>query len=362
MEKASLFTPEENKRKDYPVEVLMLGSLGYGVGSISYNAKADEMTNNLLYQAERLINSGECLVDVEEQDDGCGDGRPADEVVFCKDDGQIEARPITAKSPVHERAKVFGGGYIISHVMDLALGRKSHDLDEDLKRGVDELDKVGIHCGVHTGQHRHAGAVDCGANDREAEILANALDPQLTTKIMTTAKSLAEQMNQPLGDHVLEKALNNFEAALADKDYFAKSSGKSRLRTVMEQLKAEQMKRGDQSHPLAVSKNLFGDHHEAYVVLNFAEGKTFSQKLFRQQLAEQFPDLPAEQLPQVFTTDFARIKKIAVAKTDNAADFQIALSAGLVYSIATAATLTDGSLPMYVAGQANETYTRTIKL
>jgi hypothetical protein len=336
--------------KEQLMNVSILGSLKYGKGAISSQAfERDAQMKLVMARAAELIINGECLVSVEEQDDGCGDGRPADEVTFY--DGSLETRPITPQSPVHERAKVFGGGYIISHVMDLALGRRGARLDDDLRRGVEELSDKGIFCGFHTGQHQHGDAVDCGANDREMEILTNALDPDLLAKITDTTRLLADQMNQTFDDAVFERVFGQLATALTNPAYFAASTGRSRFQTITEALEVAQDDRGDYSHPLAVNKNLAGDHHEAFIMLNFGRGTTFSQHKFRDNLAADFPAVPPANLPQVFTTDFARIAEIARAKTDNDADYQTALAAGLIYSVATAATLTDGSLLMFIAGR-----------
>ena len=68
-------------------------------------------------------------------------------------------------------------------------------------------------------------------------------------------------------------------------------------------------------------------------------------------MRERFPDSEDSELPQVFVVDVPRIVELAQAVSlnkpvENA--FAIALQAGVSYQLATAATLTDGSLRVFI--------------
>lgn len=112
--------------------------------------------------------------------------------------------------------------------------------------------------------------------------------------------------------------------------------------------------------PLAVIKHLRGDHKEDFIVINYVAGKTFSQAVMRRELKTSFPDMPDHMLPQVFVVDVPRIIQLAgviaekniAALRDSRPDVEnpfefataVALQAGISYQLATACTLTDGSL------------------
>ena len=116
-----------------------------------------------------------------------------------------------------------------------------------------------------------------------------------------------------------------------------------------------QQKNGDES-PVAASKHLRGGHREAFIVMNFSDGKTFSQADFRKKLLEQFPYVQEDDLPQVFVVDVPRIEYLARAMAKGRPDtdraFETALFAGVAYQLATAATLTDGSLRTFAVTQS----------
>ena len=127
----------------------------------------------------------------------------------------------------------------------------------------------------------------------------------------------------------------------------------SRIKVILKRLDVAQKRLGAM-RPFAVSKHLKGEHREVAKVVNYVEGDTFSQNLYLQKMHESFPDVPIDQLPQVFALDVPRIVQIAKAK---AANYPIEqrenkerafLYAGVAYQSATEATLTDGTMRTYV--------------
>lgn len=140
-------------------------------------------------------------------------------------------------------------------------------------------------------------------------------------------------------------AVMHWQALAGDEEYFASDSGRERFAAIVESIAAQQ---DDTAKPVAVSKRLEGDHKEDFIVINYVPGKTLSQRLLQQKLREKFPDLPSEQLAQAFVVDVPRIVELAKAVAENEDEFMAALHAGVAYQLATAATLTDGTLRNFI--------------
>lgn len=322
--------------------------LGYGnqESNISYTKQlvSGELRPEVVEKAIEFITSGECLVNVTEQDDGCIDGRTAAEVLFVNENGDVEKRAI-ATDDTHERQKVAGGGYLTALSMYRALQGSSDHVDEDLARTVKILSQKGVFCGAHTGAHGDGDKTDCGANDKIADIMANGV--RYREQIDENLQGLLAEAGLAYSPEVLGQVLGGWSMTLSDEEYFKGSTGASRLEKVVagiQELSAAQQP----SHPLSVLKHLAGDHNEDFIYVNYVEGKTFSQATFRQKLAAAFPDLELSKLAQIFVVDVPRIVTLAQAMGSNEEERQIALYAGVAYQLATAATLTDGSLRMFV--------------
>jgi hypothetical protein len=80
--------------------------------------------------------------------------------------------------------------------------------------------------------------------------------------------------------------------------------------------------------------------------VNYIDGTTFSQGALAETLREAFPDKDDKNLAQAFVVDVWRVLKLAQASVVED-EFETALYAGVAYQVATAATLTDGSLKMF---------------
>ena len=89
-----------------------------------------------------------------------------------------------------------------------------------------------------------------------------------------------------------------------------------------------------------IVKELTGKHLEMYIVLNDVEGYTVNQELVREVSGDQV---------QVFAVDVWRLKELAAELYEQPEEQALALKSMLVYTLAVAATLTKGDLPVYLA-------------
>lgn len=336
--------------KKLEVVVTEIDALGYGnvSSSISYDKQREngELSAEVDRRAVELIVSGEMMRTITDVDDGCIDGRPADELLYLDEKGEFSTVPIDDPS-THERAKVAGGGYITGLAMKRAIDTAGVDVEMDMKVAADVLTDAGVYCGAHTGAHSHDSATDCGANDKIDTILANGV--LYRKEITESMRGLLAVAGVELDQEKVDTVLSGWSETLDRPDYFGASNGANRFSVIEDTLREAQSRSGNYAKPVAVSKNLSGDHKEDYIVINYREGATFSQAAFRQKLTEEFADTPDKQLAQAFVVDVPRIVLLAKALThDRPEAFETALCAGVAYQLATAATLTDGTLRTFI--------------
>lgn len=332
------------------VEVIALGVMGYGNAESSISREKQlasaELSQEVDNFSQELIHTGEALVDVNDIDDGCIDGRETFELYVTEGGDFYLKRADEDRN--HERAKVAGGGYITSQAMRLGVGQKGSLIDEDIAKLGSDLAEKGVYCGAHTGAHKHGEGTDCGANDKLPLILHNAL--AYKEQVEGSTKVLIETAGLEFNPETFETVLANWEATLADDVYFEASTGASRLQRILATQAAASEVSGERK-PVAVTKHLDGDHNEDYIIVNYIKGKTFSQGILAEKLRAEFPDKEDKNLAQAFVVDAWRIVELAQAAVSEE-DFEAALYAGVLYQVATAATLTDGSLPMFAYAEA----------
>jgi hypothetical protein len=361
----------EAMERNIMADVTEIGPLGYGnPDGISFNTyqqmtDSGELPSEMTAKVIELIRSGECLRQVTDDDDGCIDGRPTDAVSFVDSEGRIVTNDVIIDENgariVHERAKVAGGGYVTALAMRRALEHPKGTIDQDLADVANDLTEQNIYCGSHTGVRDDDAKTGCGANDNCRPILENGL--VFREKIADNVGALIGLAGTRRGDNAALRVTDGWAETLNNDTYFEGSTGKSRLNTIDSSIKAAQQRTGS-DRPIAVRKHLAGSHAEIGIIVNYVEGHTFSQAAFADALHEAFPDVVREKLPQLFVVDAWRIEQLATAigsapKRD-AEDSEIARSdeeiqediatareAGYAYQLATAATLTDGSLPAY---------------
>ncbi len=348
----------ENEMRVYTVMEIDPMGFGNAAAKISYDKKlkSDKDFEARAEVGAEIIKSGECMYDITDRDDGCIDGRKANFLLFPLGiEGQdYNEVPITNPAE-HRRAKVAGGGYITSTIMNIALGGNHNQTIEDvIAKTAEHLTEQGIYCGTHTGLHMNDECTDCGANDRMDEIVQAMVTykGEIRKLVDGTLSLVAGGGSDSISDPIIDAADESVASVASNEGYFVGSSGISRFKKIMTEIMAAQKRSGIKDKPVAVSKHLSGEHQEAFIILNMVEGKTFSQVEFKKAMTTRFPDDDPDSLPQAFAVDIPRIIELARAmahgRDDDEASFQTALYAGLAYQFATAAVLTDGSLRTFV--------------
>ncbi len=334
---------EERERSVYVVKEIPPLGVGNPDASISYKKQLEsgELTAEVAEAAIEFIKSGEGMCPLTDHDDGCIDGRCAQRVLFVTEEGEFYERDIDDPSE-HLRAKVAGGGYITSLAMRAGLGSVSHSLDSDLALVIDDLAAQNMYCGAHTGEHGHDEVTDCGANDKFPQIIANGVLYKETIAANTIA--LIREAGVTVDSYILDMVFDGWKTAI-DAQYGEDGTGASRFEVIESGLRKSQQTSGSKDKPVAVTKELKGTHKEDFIVVNYHEGKTFLQTALADHLREDFPDKSA----QAFVVDVPRIVALAAAQANGDEDvFNQALCAGVAFQLATAATLTDGTLRTFI--------------
>jgi len=347
---SSLFEKEHT-----PMQVTEIEPLGFGNpdAKISITERLnDPLEAEMIAAAGELILGGEKFVPVTDTDDGCIDGRIASLVRFINSENFEEQESFIADDG-HERAKVAGGGYITALAMYIAAKFNTGSADGDLAAVTELLTKEGLYCGAHTGEHSDPNdhVTDCGANDKIDKILLTAV--QYASNIRGTTEALLAvagvQLDEGTVTAIDANIQKNWKTA-AESDYFDGSDGDSRM-LVIKQAMVDAQKTSGAEKPVAVSKDLAGSHNEAFIVVNYREGVTMSQRRLQAKLIAEYPDVDPKDLPQAFVVDAWRIVELAITlkKADPELDMTTLLYSGVAYQLATAATLTDGSLRVIIA-------------
>jgi hypothetical protein len=297
-----------------PVKIRLFAphGLGYGEGGISYAARADHSVN--MHELEKAVTSPKVLVAVDTDDsgrmlddDGCGDGRKT---------VRVQEGKIIRKRSLN-RAKVFGGGATMTAAgligLDKADGRH---LNELFRAALAQLHAQHVGYGAHTDNH-HADpkACGCGAIDKAPTVIQNAVNYEEQIRATITALGVDQTG--------LDEVCDAFRA-------YAKTAAKDAKYTGR-QVADDIIDSG------VVVKDLGDEHKEMYIVLNQVEGQTINQEYIRAVSDGQ---------AQVFGVDVWRMTDLA-DRVFPAVSGQAFLSE-LVYTLAVAATLTKGDLPVYI--------------
>ena len=346
--------PEHKEMMD-SFEIVEIPALGYGnpEASISYRKQKEsgELPDGVEVFMVEAVVSGNCMVEVTDKDDGCIDGRTAIKVTYIDAEGATREVEIDDDGS-HTRGKVAGGGYLTALAMELAFHPPEAGIDETLRAVATDLAEQGIFCGAHSGDHQDktGGSTDGGANDKVSLIYGNGV--KYADKIADTLTDLMDVAGLTFDNDRQATVLSNWSDTVIDSKSFDGSTGQSRYEVILDVLASAQTTVTDQpDKPLAVTKHLRGNHKEDFIVINLHAGTTFSQAKLRAMVHEQFSDLPEHMIPQAFVVDVWRIVELATAVADKKEQddaFEIALQAGLSYQLATAATLTDGTLRTFV--------------
>lgn len=284
----------------------ILSGFGYGNSESTITVRSDE--TELIAKLDSVLNSPSLLVPLSKddsgapvQDDGCGDGR------------------MCSQTYTHEyRAKVFGGGLTMATATLVGLGTADADSEIDIFRHADALlNERHLDFGAHTDDGAQAPNSGCGAIDKFPQILAASVTYQ-----QQIAASIASLGINTAG---LSDVLQHF-ATYAAHHAADPYSG--------QQVSAEIIKEGK------IVKQLTGEHIEKAVVLNTVAGYTTDQVFVYNEM-----DGKAE----VFAVDVWRMQELADTLYDTPEERSHAFLSQLVYTLATAAVLTRGNLPVYLA-------------
>ena len=303
------------KREDLIVQNIEVNciadGLGFGEGDIS-SAKVD---TNVLKDVLAAINSEEILVKISIDsegrlidDDGCGDGRKV---------ARIYEGPKVLEQSLH-RAKIFGGGATMTVAALVGQGKsKDDDLQDLFSTAIGDLAKHDLPFGAHTDDHASGDNCGCGAIDKAPRIIENV------GVFEDNIKGAAALI---LGDDEgVQEVIDNFKGYHQDHHEDAyKGAG------VMLEIEDEGK----------IIKELTGDHQEVAIVLNTIPGYTVNQQHIRSISNEQ---------AQVFGVDVPRLTTVSerLYPEDKAAQKKAFISM-VVYTLATAGTLTKGDLPVFV--------------
>lgn len=303
---------------DFKVERLLQG-FEFGHGKISGVAAKREVlatVDEAIKHDERLlVPIGKDDEGHQLDDDGCGDGRRV-LTVFTYD---------TRFKRNLNRSKVFGGAATMTMSTLIGLGHAEREnLNNMFNKAIAKLDQLDIGFGAHTDETMHGSSCGCGAIDKAPQILLAILKYEIPIRGVVTILS-----DDYTGLDEVYKNFRRYVSELADQtDY----SGMQVIEAIL-----------NNPHSPVV-KQLGGVHRECRIVLNKVRGHTVNQKLIR--------DLTDNEA-QVFAVDVWRMKDLAKKLyEDNPSAQKKAFIAELIYTVATAAVLTKGDLPVDLVSRA----------
>lgn len=328
----STHVPEKEQAMKLDVQLIKPEGLGYGKGAISLidrqvkDISDPEYVSDIQFSLlDNFVNSSDVLVPVDKDDtgnmlddDGCGDGRGVGKIFKKVKDSVVE------KARSLRRAKIFGGAPVMSGAGLVANGEVAVDnVEAVFTHGISALKEQMIDFGAHTDDHAEGEKCGCGAIDNAPVIFQNAIT--FKDQIAANIDELGVSTNG------LSDVFSEFEqvANLADKPY----SGQNVMNEIVDSGK--------------IVKELEGGHKEVAVVLNMVEGQTVNQEKAREVTDGKL---------QLFAVDVWRLVDLTQRLyPDDEQKQQTALQGMLVYTLATAATLTKGDLPVYRV-QAEEAF------
>ncbi len=326
LERSGEFNVWSNKEAAMPKITVarITDGLEFGEGTISLNDRLDGQVNQIdhvtVLQVESVIESHDILVpvDVDDdllpiEDDGCGDGRAVKRIFK----GRFELKRSL------NRAKAFGGGLVMAVASTIGSGKASgQQLNAVFDNGMIDLEKKSIPYGAHTDDHASGPNGGCGAIDKSPFIIHNVSKYQ--EQIRATIKQLTQG---GYDENKLKQIFSNYQSyglELQDDDSY---SGREIAEKILDKSK--------------VVKELEGPHLETHIVINTVHGFTVNQEAIRQISGSK---------AQVFAVDAWHMQDIANKLYEDPSDQVEAYLSMLVYTLATAATLTKGDLPVYIVG------------
>ena len=322
----------ESTKPPVTVETIAPDGIGYGDGSISRTERLrrGDLTPEIDKKASEAARNPQCLVPVSEDENGvrypfdiCSDGRCTsciEKIV----DGKVEQ--VDLEEGPRYLYKLLGGGLVMATAGRIGNGAKYDELMDYLFSTEEILDVNQINFGLHTSTHKHEGQSGCGAIDNFPVVLQNVV--KYKQQIEGTLKALfGQESSSLLFQESLNSIFDEYETIVSDADYQEK----------IKNYRGEDVV-GNVAKKGYIVKELDGDHNEVRVVFNIdVDGYTIDQSFVRKETDDR---------AQVFVVDVPRMKEIVDDLFDEPEQKTKALLSMMAYSLATVATLTDGSLPV----------------
>lgn len=330
----------EAPEQAYEAVCIAPNGIGFGDGSISADRENDPeypVGKEQLAQAVELLiaHRDEIIVPVDEADDGCGDGRTAEQV-FQVIDGATGEKHEYKKSK--NRAKIFGGGLQVAGSMWRAImgaPKNGETVLGDREFIAGKLKERGIHYGAHTDSHNHGNDENCGCGALDKYAPSTATSGKYRQDI-TPLVHLFQGEGKAI-DAGMEQAFATREALSHDGNYMANASGRKTMKFI--------------ESDGAVVKQLGGKHLEAITLMNNEPGTTVDQA----KVAELFRAAGLPEGIDVFVIDEWRGRMYADAVADIAVQQgykdreqaqEIALADFYINQLSIAAILTKGDQPV----------------
>lgn len=328
--------PEQTYAKAAYTTVVAPSGFGYGEGSISIESQiiAGKLSAESLGVAVHVVLNDPSIftaVDLEADDDGCGDGRGTMRIYKYLD--PVSKQPLTFHRSLR-RAKLFGGGLISSASMWRAVDGIPtgwQTLAGDRRFMMRELLTRGRHYGAHTDDRAVGQNCGCGAIDNYEAISRNIVkyEPEIMKSLRVLyGAEYDESLSAILRVFDLYKQLKS--------EYFAGVTGRSTMDEI--------------EHDGAVIKQVFGDHMEAMVAINTIKDTTLDQDRLREKLIERglSPNIQAFVIDEWRGREYADIVADIARKQGKNRDaaYGIAYADFLIRTLAVSATLTKGNQPV----------------
>ena len=306
-----VFEPAERPPMPNVRVTRIVDGLAFGHGDLSGQEDPGllAVVDRTIHESNRIIvpidadDSGETI-----DDDGCGDGRGV-KTTFTHE-------KVFKKSL--NREKVFGGAITMLAAIRIGSGDASGEtVNEVFENAITTADEIDINFGGHISEKRAEGCCGCGAIDNFPEALLAILKYDDSIRgVLTVLGTDTEN---------LDKSFGNFrDFVVNDLPKQTEYSGNIIMEKIIGKGK--------------VVKELAGSHREKRIILNTVPGFTVNQGLIRQASGEK---------AQVFATDLARVDKIAEQSSGGDLDKKrMAVQSELIYTLAIAAVLTKGDLPV----------------
>lgn len=320
---------EQSKTVDYEALLVAPDGLGFGEGDISAKQRLedprDPLTPGVMTTVHDTVTQGEILIPISRDedgqlltDDGCGDGRGVNMVM----------RGVNVLKKSLNRAKVFGGGLTMGIAARIGLGKADGKIKSLYMSEADKFKHFGIDYGAHIDEDFGEKNSGCGAIDKAPENIENVT--KYKKQIVQTIDAVSSHLfaEEDLDDlpEIIEEVFSNY------KDYHDEHSNEDHAGAEIIDVAAEEKK---------VVKELDSKegHREVAIVLNLVPDMTVDQELVRER---------TNNVAQVFGVDIPRLQKIANRRYSDEKQRKTAFVSMLAYTLSTAATLTDGTLPVYM--------------